>query len=765
MTTPTVVTTWIHQRPEGRYATEPSLALDHDGQAWLAWTERAPHTEGGRESIVVARLGAPDTMERWGAVEATCASSEGSIATWPVLTAGSDHLRLTWIELSSTRAEGARLITRDLTGEGQPHELDRADSIRDVTAMAAAGATWIAFARSHGDAHTIDVIRLSDDPGAAPLHVSLDRSTDALRQRPTIAPQPDGGAQVLWESYASGAIQLRGASIDQGGEVVERGPWGEPGSFNQSPALALRGGEPWVAWTSDHRPDHPDLARRVRLARWSQRQLKAPESDPPGVDLEAKGEDQSLEFPAAAGMPGGGIWIVARASHNYRLLTFHGDRWGEPLELGDVLWGCRGTRIEVTPLGEGDALITCHDRRGLTVRRVQAQDHWSAPPEPLEAIPDARVTATHPPGARPEWDSPGGRLGAFWGDIHFHSAHSDGVGTVSEAYVRCRDRYGYDFACLTDHDGFIGRRVTDAVWRRMVDVAEHFDRPAEGFATLIGVEYTGLRYPGPGHKCLYFDGPDAPLVCRRDGLEPPEALLARVRELGGIAIPHHVGWLGGDPEHHDPEVQPCWEMCSTHGQYEAEVSEPDAPPIGYREGLEEHREALRGHFMRRQLEAGRVFGFVGGSDGHGLLWHHGISRKRDSHRTGLTGVWLPELSRAAIMAAIRARRTWGTSGARMALAFLIDGAAMGSVIAAAPPATSRVEIVCDAGAPLRELAVLGSTSEGVRVLHRVEEAEGALRWRGAVPIPGVEGPGRCVYVRAVREDDEVAWASPVFWRP
>ena len=266
---------------------------------------------------------------------------------------------------------------------------------------------------------------------------------------------------------------------------------------------------------------------------------------------------------------------------------------------------------------------------------------------------------------------------------------------------------------------------------------------------------------------MYFDDPEAPLVCRRDGLESPGALLARVKELGGIAIPHHVGWLGGDPEHHDPSVQPCWEVCSTHGQYEAEEGELDAPPMGQRLGLEEHQRALSSHFVRRRLEAGQIFGFVGGSDGHGLLWHHGISRRRDSHRTGLTGVWLESPSRAAIMSAIRARRSWCTSGGKMALGFQADGNEMGEIIDGDPGELGvAVEVVCWAEEPLEELAVIASTAEGARVVHRWNKARGALQFsaRAHIPQEMVSGPGRFLYVRAVQHNSETAWASPVFWR-
>jgi hypothetical protein len=350
------------------------------------------------------------------------------------------------------------------------------------------------------------------------------------------------------------------------------------------------------------------------------------------------------------------------------------------------------------------------------------------------------------------------------GDIHFHSAFSDGLGTVEEAYVRCRDRYRHDFACLTDHDAFIGRRITRSTWELMMDVADAFNRPADGFATLIGLEYTGARYPGPGHKCVYLrDRGD--LVCKADGLEDPADLLERVRGLGAIAIPHHVGWLGGDFEHHDPKVQPCWEICSAHGQYEAEIGEPDAPTLGHRLGLAEHREPLRDHFIRRRLEAGQIFGFVGGSDGHGLLWHHGITDSRDSHRTGLTGVWVQALGRQAVFDAIAARRTWATSGARMILRTSVNGVPMGDELESPPGTRASLELGCWADGTIDSVDIFVASESGTTKVAAATDAVGHERWQGAVEVPlaNLGAQRGALYVRLRRSDGQLAWASPIFW--
>ena len=66
----------------------------------------------------------------------------------------------------------------------------------------------------------------------------------------------------------------------------------------------------------------------------------------------------------------------------------------------------------------------------------------------------------------------------FFGDIQQHSAHSDGVGSADETYLRARYRYGDDFAALTDHESFLGKlraayvpdKVKDGAFGEMMEV-------------------------------------------------------------------------------------------------------------------------------------------------------------------------------------------------------------------------------------------------------------------------------------------------------
>lgn len=799
------------------YATEPDLAAQHGGALWWAWSTR---DETGREGVSLQRLGELDAEGRPEAPSSVVHAPDHGQASWPSLVmsqeAAHDDL-LCWVAWRRGADRGAALMCWPLPDVGRPTYNDgpedcqparvvrAASGLRRPATTWASGEAWAIYECDTANEHRIELVRLSGEDTPTPVVLASHRRD--LRCRPALLTLGDGSMLAIWEAHGQGDVALHGAHLIVRDGEAHASALGavvaQPGAFLQGPALAAshdgpqRGRSAWLAFSSDQRPDGqaPGLIRWTQLRRVSvcddrdeegaatlRVRVEEPRHPAPGLDFDADGEDQSLEFPTLACSARGGLWLLARASHNMRLQRFDAAQttgWGPLSATEPVLWGCRGVRLSLCAYGDDRLVMAFHGRRGLQLQSWRHDPQPAPPDDALRLVTSSLGAKPGPQRPNPDvrraaivwpWDAPlAARRGdaadvrAYWGDIHFHSAHSDGVGTVEEAYLRCRDRYGHDFACLTEHDGFIGRRVTDTVWRMMVDTAEAFNDPAQGFATLIGIEYTGPRYPGPGHKCLYFDVPETPVVCRWDDLAAPDALLGRVEALNGIAIPHHVGWLGGDPEHHTPEVQPCWEICSAHGQYEAPMDDVAPPVIGHRLGLPEHQAALSDHFIRRQLEAGQRFGFVGGSDGHGLRWHHGVSRKADSHTTGLTGVWLPHLGRSEIMAAIRARHTWATSGARMALAFTADGLPQGSVLPGTP--TLALQIAAVTTTPWRALTVFASTPEGAHPVAQWQHDGQDLRCEQTITIDPATLNHRhgFVYVRVTQEDGETAWASPCFW--
>ena len=465
-------------------------------------------------------------------------------------------------------------------------------------------------------------------------------------------------------------------------------------------------------------------------------------SPPPGAGGSMpRGEDQGWELPALAAGGDGSLWLVGRSTHGHQLARRNIDgAWTAPLPLDEGGWGGRGRR---------HALLA-HAGELWLARRSPSGVLIGVCPEPSRAVARASswVTAVPRPRTRRE------NSGVLFGDLHQHTAHSDGCGSVEDLWIAARDRRGLDFAAITDHDQFCRRALGPATWQIATSTAAAFDEPGR-FVAIAGYEFTGPRHPGPGHKCVYFGDRVPPRVPDRD----VDTLFALLRELGGIAVPHHVAWTGADFAHHDPSVQPVWEICSVHGCYEAEGACPAHPPRA------DH--VIPGHFVRDALAAGLRFGFIGSTDSHGLDWHHGIARWRNPFRAGLACVVGAQPTRDGIIGALRARRSYATTGAKIVLRVEIDGAPMGSELPAGTPGELYVE--AHGTAPISRVAMVEPAMErGGSTPARGSDREVALavdtsgaRARVRTRLPAGDGT-RCLYVRVEQADGEAAWASP-FW--
>jgi hypothetical protein len=507
-----------------------------------------------------------------------------------------------------------------------------------------------------------------------------------------------------------------------------------------APALAMTGDGSWVAFHHNVREDsgEPDLTKWISVYFVDgQDAVHVPSAPMTDRDRDRAGEEQGFEFPSLVLGLDGALAIFGRGSHCFWRQDLSADGFGPRVALGGGDWGCRGRRVTAI-VSSASVLSARRERKGIVLERTALPVGGRAQLQALasnEITPDAPIARLRPRAADPasRW-----KRHTLFGDIHQHSAHSDGCGTAHEPYLRARHEYGDDFCALSDHESFLGKRIGPGEWRYLEAVAETHHQPGapgEGsFSTLFAYEWTGRAYPGPGHKVVYSERPGSDIVSR-DREPTGEGLIARLRETGSIAVPHHVGWTGADEAAHDPAVQPIWEICSCHGCYLT----ADHPLGG--------RGDLRDQMVDAVLRRGARFGFIACSDGHGLLFHHGVGRKRDPFRTGLTAVQVEHNDRGHILRALRERRSYATSGVPIYLDVDADGAPMGSVVAAG----ARVSIRAAGCAPIRSLSLVGP--EGV-----IAEVEGT----------GIEASleatlqAHWAYAKVEQHDGEMAWSSPVW---
>jgi hypothetical protein len=330
----------------------------------------------------------------------------------------------------------------------------------------------------------------------------------------------------------------------------------------------------------------------------------------------------------------------------------------------------------------------------------------------------------------------------LWGDLHGHSGLSDGTGTPRDYFRYARDVTNLDVVSLTDHDHHGLRPLSAASWDLIVREANAAYEPG-ALVTLLGYEWTNWT---SGHRNVYYAGESGPLLSVADTLtDTPQELWAALGRLGAgaITIAHHpaggpvpIDWSIAPP----PEREPLVEIASVHGSSEA----PGCPM--------EVRNARPGSFVSDALARGYRLGVIASGDGH--TGHPG--KPYGTSLGGLAGIWAGARTREAVWEALAARRTFGTTGARILLDFTADGVPMGGVVAPrAPgvPVTFRTRCVATTAIESIELV-----RDGVVLARRAGTgAVDSLVYEDARPRPG-----SWTYVRVTQIDGEMAWSSPIW---
>jgi hypothetical protein len=329
--------------------------------------------------------------------------------------------------------------------------------------------------------------------------------------------------------------------------------------------------------------------------------------------------------------------------------------------------------------------------------------------------------------------------GVLWGDIHAHSALSDGTGHPKELYAYARDVAGLDVACVTDHDAHGLAPLAEDGWEIIRAATRAAHEPGR-FVALLGYEWTSWTW---GHRNVYYPDLEGEVFAFTEpNSDTPEALWDRIAPYAAMTIPHHPG--GGPvpidwsvPS--DEERERVVEICSIHGSSEAP---------GLERGI---YRSVPGAFVRDALNRGHRLGILASGDTHD---GHPGRRTLGAPANGLVAFRARERTREAIWSALRGRRVYGTSGPRILLHTDWGGHAPGTELPAAPEAALTVRVV--APDPVEVIEVVGP--EGP-----LETAFGGGRAVSCTFLaPPIDPRPAWIYVRVVLASGEVAWDSP-YW--
>ena len=385
--------------------------------------------------------------------------------------------------------------------------------------------------------------------------------------------------------------------------------------------------------------------------------------------------------------------------------------------------------LQIVP-GEAVELKLVLPAQGVVGQRlpvhVRGQDHWGNPTLPWDDIslrwdgePDTAhldhgdIVLTAPGTGRVIAERAGiayasnpimvtaeqPALRRYWGDLHAQTDATVGTGTEEEYFTFAREVAQLDF---TSHQGN-DFQMTDADWQRLNDTVRDFHRDGS-FVVFPGYEWSGNSLAGGDRNVFYLEE-DMPIIRSSAWLVdkhqaadlsanvPVNRLFERLRaevDTDKVLCASHVGGRYADiAQGFDEQLGPLVELVSCWGVFE--------------------------WLLHDALEQGHIVGVMCNSDGHkGRPGAEGPGAGDFGIEGGLTCVLAEALTRESIFNALKQRRCYGTTGARMHLDFTADGQPMGSVIRAGGTSV-RIAVSVAGCEPIERLTL----HRGREIVHEV----------------------------------------------
>ena len=588
---------------------------------------------------------------------------------------------------------------------------------------------------------------------------------------PSVAADSHGRVSVAWHSYLDHNydVYLRQRSTS--------GEWAEVRRLTSAPGIdrhaRLLGHDDdlWVVY------EHARM-ERYYVGRTNERHLVAAMVTPRGLEApldywKSSPLAQNRSEAASAAIDSRGrLWIAymrprePRGGWQVQIVGYTGQGWIGPRTLSQrrsmdrpAPMAIKGDRLLLAfqadnfsdTWSQSDPNFTDNARSQILLASV---DTGQAPPaapamglttleEPAEAFDPALLHAQYgEDGETASIEYNGERFYLYYGELHEHSdisiCNRCGDQSLDENYQCRRDINRLDFVAMTDH----GYNIVPYLWNysaKMVRANHDVGR----LVTFLGEEWTSSfedydeqrPWGYYGHRNLVFADPYFPKWWTAYNGDSPADLWGELRGMNAdfVQIPHQLADTGNVPvdwDYADEEAQPVAEIFQTRGSYEY----AGAP-----------RHAIRAtgqasSYIQDAWARGLKIGVIASPDHGGGL--------------GKAAVWAREKTRAAILEGIRARRTFGTTAARIQIDFRVNGHLMGEVAQGGGP----VMITADVRSPqpiqsieiCRSNEFVYSTSPGGSVA--------SIEFVDQQPL---DGPS-FYYLRVTQDDGEIGWSSPVW---
>ena len=643
-------------------------------------------------------------------------------------------------------------------------------------AVDAAGKVWIAW--SQFDQGVWHVLARAWDHGTLGAVAELDRGS-RISLEPALAALPSGEIFAAWAGVLNGRFTIRGSTW-HGGNWSAAQTLSEAGEQEFRPAAAVdSNGALWLAWDRAEGSQYRTLARWRNGQNWSR-------------DIDVFGGPEA-RAPQIVPDHSGRMWVLASG----RLLGVDraGQRYAAPgltelwrngpdffaIDPHDRFWffQARGQRIlfdwQAAPRPAVTAMAVL-DSAGLhTLPDSETAMGYAAPfvdeegnvwamnsmqflryKQPYPQAGGSAVTRAvpAPPGAAAAeqtqaWPHEQIAVGSreyriYWGEMHDHLTEQplDRYirDWVDRFYLSARHRFGLDAVALTDHDWPGTTRSMYYVEQAIASVLNADGR----FVALAGYEWSGdsqVHARFGDRTVLFPPGYHDPARISDPGSDTAAKLSRRVKAMGALDWPHHIGRAESpvNPKYLIPETEPVMEMTSGHGVFETYDRRHEVP-------VPFHTQIVPGTSVQDALALGKRVGMVGSSDSHS-----GFS----GYRVGMLAVIAPELTRDAVLNAIRQRHVYAIRGGQpIVLDFRVDGHFMGESFASAKP--PRIHLRIKGSGPITRVDLVRNN----RYIYSRDFSDGAHEQ--TLDYQDEQAPPAFYYVRVTQGTDEWAWSSPVW---
>lgn len=319
----------------------------------------------------------------------------------------------------------------------------------------------------------------------------------------------------------------------------------------------------------------------------------------------------------------------------------------------------------------------------------------------------------------------------YFGNLHSHTSYSDGVLTPTDAFMHARDGARLDFHAVTDHGYYMQEATNLHLWYKALEEADAIYEPGR-FVSLVGFEWTFTD----GH----MNGFDTPTAASRDTQRNMQAYIDFLVHYGGIGVFNHPSY----------DIQPNWDDFLYRGDGDRQVALLEVGSGPYRHNIRNERA------YRRALERGWHVGAVSSQDNHRADWGTAAPTR--------TGVAARELTREALVDAMRSMRTYATEDANVRVLFESGDMPMGGSVKLIRNPEGSFQPV--------QFEIYIEDPDRTDVVTKVEViGNGRTVWEAR---PGTSGAYRehisltptssynWFYVRAVQADDDVIVTSPIW---